>query len=120
MWWVPMEFWSTNILHDKGGYHALSPKPTDTVGEVRVGEDGAELVTEAEERVALAEGGLGDARRPFRHGLDRAGLEHGGPPADWTRRSIPAHLGSADFANGIRSFRSAPRDRSRSRMDEVS
>jgi hypothetical protein len=76
----------------------------EQVGEVGVGEDGAELVTKAEQRVALAERGLGDARRPFRHGLDRAGLEHGGPPAGWTRRSIPAHLGSADFANGIGSF----------------
>jgi hypothetical protein len=34
----------------------------EQVGEVRVGEDGAELVTKAEERVALAERGLGDAR----------------------------------------------------------
>jgi hypothetical protein len=73
----------------------------EQVGKVRVGEDGAELVTQGEQRIALAERGLGDARRPLRHGLDRAGLEHGRPPADWTRRSIPAHLGSADFANGI-------------------
>ena len=54
----------------------------EQVGEVRVGEDGAELVPQLQERVALAEGGPGDARRPLRHGLDRGGLErHGGPPA---------------------------------------
>jgi hypothetical protein len=54
----------------------------EQVGEVFVGEDGAELVAELQQRVALAEGGLGDPRRPLRHGLDRGGLErHGGPPA---------------------------------------
>ena len=80
-------------------------EPGEQVGEVRVGEDGAELVAQPEEGVALAEGGPGDARRLLGHGLDRAGLErHGGPPAGWTRRSIPAHPGSADFANGIRPF----------------
>ena len=71
-------------------------EPGEEVGEVRVGEDGAELVAQLQERVALAERGLGDARRPFRHGLDRAGLEHGGPPVRWTRRSILAHPGSAE------------------------
>src|SRR3954447_19465790 len=55
--------------------------PGEEVGEVGVDEDGAELVTEPEERVALAEGGPGDARRHLGHGLDGAGLEgHGGPP----------------------------------------
>jgi hypothetical protein len=39
-------------------------EPGEQVGEVRVGEDGAELVTKAEERVALAEGGLGDDPAP--------------------------------------------------------
>jgi hypothetical protein len=53
----------------------------EQVGEVGVGEDGAELVAELQQRVALAEGGTCDARRPLRHGLDRARLEHGGPPA---------------------------------------
>ena len=46
-----------------------------------------------------------DARRLLGHGLDQGGFErHGRPPAGWTCRRIPAHPGSADFANGIRPF----------------
>ncbi len=53
----------------------------EQVGEVRVGEDGAQLVAQLEERVALAEDGPGDTGSFLRHRLDRAGLErHGGPP----------------------------------------
>src|SRR4051794_25006310 len=53
----------------------------EEVDEVGVGEDGSQLVTKLEERVALAEGGPGDPCRLLGHGLDRAGLErHGGPP----------------------------------------
>ena len=53
----------------------------EEVGEVRVGEDGAEFIAQLEERIALAEGGSRDARGLRGHGLDRAGLKgHGRPP----------------------------------------
>jgi hypothetical protein len=85
------------------GRQARLAEPGEQVGEVRVGEDAAELVAELQQRVALAEGGPGDARRRLGHGLDRDGLErHGRPPAGWTRRSIPVRRASADFANGIK------------------
>ena len=64
-------------------------EPGEQVGEVGVGEDGAELVAQLEEGVALAEGGPGDARRLLGHGLDRAGLSdmaglrRGGPAAGY-------------------------------------
>ena len=62
-------------------------EPREQVGEALVREDGAELVAQLEERVALAEGGARDAHRLLGHGLDRAGLErHGGPP----RQGAPA------------------------------
>jgi hypothetical protein len=80
-------------------------EPGEQVGEVGVGKDGAELVAQLEERVALAEGGPGDTRGLLGHWMDRVGPErHGGPP----RQDEPAagypdtpHLSSADFANGI-------------------
>jgi hypothetical protein len=57
-------------------------EPGEEIGKVRVGEDGAELVPQAEEGIALAEGSLGDARRLLGHGLDQGGFErHGRPPA---------------------------------------
>src|SRR5690349_7775515 len=53
----------------------------EEIGEVGVGEDGAELVAQLQERVALAEGGPGDPRGLLGHGVDRDRLEgHGGPP----------------------------------------
>ena len=80
-------------------------EPGEQVREIGVGEDGAELVPQLEEGVALAKGSSGDARRFLRHGLDRAEFErHDGPPAGWTRRRITAQPAAADFANGIRSF----------------
>src|SRR5215218_1626824 len=84
------------------GRQARLAERGEQVGEGGGGEDGPQLVPQFEERVALAEGGPRDARRSFGYGADRAGFErHGGPPAGWTRRSIPVHLSSADFANGI-------------------
>ena len=51
-----------------GGHQAAG-----TAGRAReqVGKRTVELVAQAEERVALAEGGLGDVRRLLGHGLDR-------------------------------------------------
>ena len=61
----------------------------EQVGEVRVGEDGAELVAQPEQGVALAEGGPRDARRLLGHGLDQGGFErHGRPPVGWQGRRM--------------------------------
>src|SRR3954447_5087689 len=76
-------------------------EPGEEVGEIGVGEDGAELVTELQQRVALAEGRACDARRPLRHGLDRAGLEHGGPPA-WIAAAYPPNPARPTSPKGSR------------------
>jgi hypothetical protein len=78
-------------------------EPGEQVGEVGVGEDGAELVAKLEERVALAEGGPGDTRGLLGHGLDRGGLErHGRPPQEGRKpHRLHARGQPRDFANGI-------------------
>jgi len=69
-------------------------EPGEQVGEVGISEDGAELVPQLQERVALTKGRARDARRLLGHGLDRAGLErHDRPLAGWACRNIPAHPG---------------------------
>jgi len=63
------------------GRQARLAEPGEEVGEVGVGEDGAELVAELEERIALAEGRARNACRLLGHRLDRVGLErHDRPP----------------------------------------
>ena len=57
------------------GRQARLAEPGEEVGEVGVGEDGAELVAELEERIALAEGRACNACRLLGHRLDRVGLE---------------------------------------------
>jgi hypothetical protein len=73
--------------------------PGEQVGEIRVGEDRAELVTELQEQVALAEGGAGDARRLLRHRLKRAGLERHGGASEW--QTEPTYRSPSEFASSI-------------------